>query len=107
MARAFDLGYSSEPFRTLLAEAPRSSVYQGKDFRVEWVRSSIAAGSTAGQRSPTEQASGSPFTAPPASTTTMASYSKISACAPTTSTTSVSATSRAKAKTCSRPPRRS
>ena len=36
MARTFDPGYAAEPFRTLAAEAPGSSVYPGKDFRVEW-----------------------------------------------------------------------
>jgi hypothetical protein len=36
MARAFDPGYGAEPYRTLAAEAPGSSVYPGKDFRIEW-----------------------------------------------------------------------
>lgn len=36
MARVFDPGYGAEPYRTLAAEAPGSSVYPGKDFRIEW-----------------------------------------------------------------------
>ena len=36
MARSFDPGYGSEPFATLVAEAPGTAVFPGKDFRVEW-----------------------------------------------------------------------
>ena len=47
MARLFDPGYGAEPYRTLAAEAPGSSVYPGKDFRIEWGRYFIVAVSTA------------------------------------------------------------
>jgi hypothetical protein len=36
MARGFDPGYSSEPFRSLVAEVPGASVYPAADFRLEW-----------------------------------------------------------------------
>jgi hypothetical protein len=32
----FDLGYPNEPFRSLCGDAPGTSVYPQKDFRVEW-----------------------------------------------------------------------
>jgi uracil-DNA glycosylase len=36
MARGFDLGYGSEPFRSLAADVPGVSVYPASDFRLEW-----------------------------------------------------------------------
>jgi hypothetical protein len=36
MARAFDPGYGSEPFRSLVADAPGAAVYASADFRLEW-----------------------------------------------------------------------
>jgi hypothetical protein len=33
---AFDPGYGVQPFRDLCADAPGTSVYPGRDFRVEW-----------------------------------------------------------------------
>lgn len=36
MARAFDPGYGTEPFRSLAADAPGAEVYPANDFRLEW-----------------------------------------------------------------------
>jgi Uracil DNA glycosylase superfamily len=36
MARAFDPGYASEPFRSLVLDAPGTQVYPQDDFRIEW-----------------------------------------------------------------------
>jgi hypothetical protein len=36
MARGFDPGYGSEPFRSLAADVPGASVYPASDFRLEW-----------------------------------------------------------------------
>lgn len=36
MAREFDPGYGSEPFRSLVADAPGASAYPQDDFRLEW-----------------------------------------------------------------------
>jgi hypothetical protein len=36
MAREFDPGYGSEPFRSLVADTPGTDVYPQSDFRVEW-----------------------------------------------------------------------
>jgi hypothetical protein len=36
MARDFDSGYASEPFRSLVADVPGRSVYPPADFRLEW-----------------------------------------------------------------------
>ena len=36
MAREFDPGYGSEPFRSLVADTPDTDVYPQSDFRVEW-----------------------------------------------------------------------
>lgn len=36
MAGAFDPGYGSEPFRSLVADAPGAAVYPQADFRLEW-----------------------------------------------------------------------
>jgi uracil-DNA glycosylase len=36
MAHEFDPGYGSEPYRTLCANFPDTSVYPAADFRVEW-----------------------------------------------------------------------
>jgi hypothetical protein len=36
MAGAFDPGYGSEPFRSLVADAPGAAVYPAADFRLEW-----------------------------------------------------------------------
>jgi hypothetical protein len=36
MAIAFDSGYGSEPFRTLVQDVPDETVFPTKDFRTEW-----------------------------------------------------------------------
>lgn len=36
MPRAFDPGYGSEPWRTLVSEAPGKQAYPAADFRLEW-----------------------------------------------------------------------
>ncbi|MGH3085350.1 MAG: uracil-DNA glycosylase family protein [Gaiellaceae bacterium] len=36
MARGFDPGYGSEPFRSLVADVPGASAYPAGDFRLEW-----------------------------------------------------------------------
>jgi hypothetical protein len=36
MARSFDPGYGSEPFRSLVADVPGAPTYPAADFRLEW-----------------------------------------------------------------------